>query len=156
MPTLRSLRWPNLRNRRTPPAIDLGGGRHLPAEDLLEGHFRRLASTPASQEIQVQVTPNLNAAIRVVAPQLAPLTQIAEELVTTFPSVRPAEEFRRDLQQALEMAHRQQHAQRTLGTLPAPEDKIGTRWLWWLALVAGLLILATVGLGLRQRKRQIS
>ena len=156
MSTLRSLRWPNLRNRRPPTAIDLGGGRHLPAEDLLEGHFRRLASTPASQEIQVQVTPNLNAAIRVVAPQLAPLTQIAEELATTFPCVRPTEEFRRDLQRALEMAHRQQHAQRTLGTLPTPEDTANSQWLWWLALAASLLIVATVGLGLRQRKRQLS
>jgi hypothetical protein len=156
MPTVRSLRWPNLRNRRGLPEIDLGGGRHLPAEDVLEGHFRRLASTPASQEIQVQVTPNLNAAIRVVAPQLAPLTQIAEELATTFPSVRPTEEFRRDLQRALEMAHRQQHAQRTLGTLPATEDTADSHWLWWLVLTAGLLIVAMVGLGLRQRRRQLS
>ncbi len=156
MPTLRSLRWPDLRNRRTPPAIDLGGGRHLPAEDLLEGHFRRLASTPASQEIQVQVTPNLNAAMRVVAPQLAPLTQIAEEIATTFPSVRPTEEFRRDLQRALEMAHRQQHAQRTLGTQSAPKDEASARWLWWLAVTAAVLIVVLIGLGLRQRKRQPS
>ncbi len=145
MSVLRSLGLSALRNRNMPSGIDLGDGRQLRAEDVLEGHFRRLAaSTCQSEELRVQVTPTFSAAIRVMAPQLAPLTQIAEELASTFPNVSPAPDFRRDLHQALEMAHRQHTAQRAGASLPA-ERAVPVKYLLWLALGATLSIGALVG-----------
>lgn len=141
MSVLRSLRLSTLRNRNTPLGIDLGDGRQLRAEDVLEGHFQRLAaSTCHSEELRVQVTPTLSAAIRVMAPQLAPLTQIAEELASTFPTVSPAPDFRRDLHNALEMAHRQHAAQRAAGALSLAESGGRIRWLPWSALGAAMAV----------------
>ena len=112
--------------------IDMGDGRKLGAEDVLEGHYRRLyaphasrrAATRASarssgkrgREVQVQVGDNLIAAITVLAPSLVPLAEIAEDVARTVPSVRPEPDFRERLHEALERTHRQHAAQRTLGT----------------------------------------
>jgi hypothetical protein len=146
MSFLRSLGWSRLSNRNTPPGIDLGDGRQLRPEDVLEGHFRRLAaSTGESEELRVQVTPTLSAAIRVMAPQLAPLAQIAEELASTFPTVSPAPAFRRDLHQALELAHRQHTAQRTVGALP-PGDAANHSH-WWIWMTVGVVLAGGVFAG---------
>ena len=62
--------------------IDLGNGRVLGAEDVLEGHFRRMSAhrQPSSRQVAVQVGDNLMVAITVLAPDLAPLTEIAEQV----------------------------------------------------------------------------
>lgn len=137
--------WASWRNAAS-SAIDLGNGRQIGFEDVLESHFRRLAAVqPNTRDVEVRVAPNLNAAIRVIAPELAPLTRIAEELAVAFPNVQPTPRFRSDLQRALQMAHRQQNAQRVLGTRPAPvhsetHDRSGAV-TWSLALAAvGLLL----------------
>ena len=133
-----------------PRGIDLGDGRILGAEDVLEGHFRRLASRPRSQNVHVQVSDDLAAAITVLAPDLAPLTIVAEEVADAVPLVQPAPDFRQHLHQALERTHRQHAAQRTLGTRPTPAPSTDARpatqhmaalitllvvlvvaWRWW-------------------------
>lgn len=101
-----------------PPGIDLGNGRVLGAEDVLEGHFRRMAARPQTCNVRVQVADNLAAAITVLAPDLAPLTQVAEQVAVAMPHVEPAPDFRLQLHQALERTHRQHAAQRVLGTRP--------------------------------------
>lgn len=137
--------------RPSPPprGIDLGDGRMLGAEDVLEGHYRRLAARPARRNVPVQVGDNLLAAITVLAPDLAPLTLVAEEVADAMPYVQPAPDFRLQLHQALERTHRQHTAQRTLGTRPAtppasaaiPPSKLAAlvtlllllvvAWRWW-------------------------
>lgn len=104
--------------RPSPPprGIDLGNGRMLGAEDVLEGHYRHMAARPARRNVPVQVGDHLLAAITVLAPDLAPLTLVAEEVADAMPHVQPAPDFRRHLHQALERTHRQHAAQRTLGT----------------------------------------
>jgi hypothetical protein len=112
--------------------IDMGNGRFVAPEDLLDGHFRQLTR----QSVQVQVKPNLQATIVVVAPSLAPLTAVAEEVAYTLPVVQPAPRFRQDLQRALEQTHRQQRAQRRLGTRPAPAQPPTS----WGMLISGALL----------------
>jgi hypothetical protein len=123
----------------TNPGIDLGNGKRLAAEDVLEGHYRRVTArrTPivqrTPQQVQVQVADNLVAAIAVLAPELAPLTAIAEDVSSAVPLVQPAPKFRAELQEALERTHRQHAAQRVLGTrraVSAPR-RMPTP-LWWL------------------------
>ena len=106
----RATAWP-WRRPKTISAIDLGGGRLVPPEDLLEGHFHRLTQPvnpqPAThaqrgQDVSVQVSPDMRATIRVVAPTLAPLAQLAEELIARLTFVKPTPQFRADLQRALE------------------------------------------------------
>lgn len=142
--------WPWQRTK-TEHGIDLGGGRLVPAEDLLEGHFKRMAQPAApggrgAQDVSVRVGPEMNAAIRVVAPSLAPLAQVAEELAAKLTLVTPTPQFRADLQRALEA-----ELQRRLEADHAPG---AARPLW--ALVAGALValgLAGVALWwLRRRK----
>lgn len=113
-------RWQQMRKERR--SIDLGGGYRISPEDVLESHFRQIAGPPIvlrTQDVGVQVTPNLHTAIRVVAPTLAPLAQIAEELTTRMPTVQPAANFRSELHMALEEAHRVQTAQRIIAAARA-------------------------------------
>jgi hypothetical protein len=99
------------------------------------------------QPVAVQVSDSLVAAIGVLAPNLAPLADVSAEMAADVPPATPEPEFRANLHAALERAHRQQAAQRLLGTRP----EAGThwvrprrrtrRWVWVLALaaLAGLL-----------------
>lgn len=133
--------------------IDLGGGRTLPAEDVLESHFRRMAAIRNQgnvEDVRIEVAPNIKAAIRVMAPKLAPLTDIAEELAVKINSVEPEPGFRSELHRALEEAHRQMAAQRAA----EPESRWFQSPILWAGLVAAtsaLSVLLAV-LAWRQRK----
>jgi hypothetical protein len=131
----------------TGPAIDMGDGRFLTAADLLEGHYHRLAT----QTVAVQVKPDLQSAITVVAPELAPLTAVASEVAQAMPRVQPAAHFRADLHRALELTHRQQHAQRVLGTR-TPETESDLPWSL-LILLASLVVVLAGLLWFRQHQR---
>ena len=126
-----------------PPGIDLGNGRTMGAEDVLEGHFRRVASRrqPTTRQVAVQVGDSLIAAITILAPDLVPLTALAEEVSHAVPLVQPAPEFRQNLHNALERTHRQQSAQRALGTRPAAL-KLQRHTLGWVAFTLGLITAA--------------
>jgi hypothetical protein len=142
--------WPS--ENVSPRGIDLGNGRVMGAEDVLEGHYRRLATQrqPETRQVAVQVGDNLMAAITVLAPDLAPLAEVAEHVSGAVPVVEPEQHFRQNLHQALERTHRQHAAQRVLGTRPTPRPKPVTPVNWWL--VAG--ILATLALFWGWRSRQ--
>ena len=127
--------------------IDLGNGNFLEAEDVLEGHFHRLASTT----VPVQVNANLTAAITVLAPGLTPLTELAEEVAHTVPLAQPAPQFRYHLHQALEQTHRQQAAQRILGTRPAAQAQGPT---WGAITLILLAAVAVLGVLVYLQKRQ--
>jgi len=135
--------------------IDMGDGRTLGPEDVLEGHWNRLVAQRRARDprtVQVRVADNFSAAIMVMAPELAPLTELAEEVADVLPAVHPAPQFRRDLYAALEQTHRQHSAQRALGTrLEQPPDE-ERRAVWQaLALLAlGLLLWA----GWRKARRR--
>ncbi len=124
--------------------IDLGNGRVMAPEDVLEGHFRRVSARryANAHKVEVQVGDGLIAAIAVLAPDLAPLTALAEDVSSAVPPVHPAPKFRADLQEALERTHRQHAAQRVLGTRPAPPtphtspEPVG--WLVLLLIVGAL------------------
>jgi len=121
------------------PGIDLGNGRVLGAEDVLESHYRRVRArvVPAA----VQVNDSLVAAIGVLAPNLAPLTAVAEQVANVVPPVAPEPEFRAHLHQALERTHRQHAAQRMLGTRPVAPRRRDHRGFWLLVLLAGIGLL---------------
>jgi hypothetical protein len=131
--------------------IDLGNGRVLGAEDVLEGHYRRMAtrrqqalSQPTTHQVAVQVGDNLMVAIAVLAPDLAPLTAVAEQVSGAVPLVEPEERFRQNLHQALERTHRQQAAQRLLGTRSTPRPKTTNLYGWWMVVVGLAATLALV------------
>ncbi len=151
--SIRPVAW--WRNREPSLTIDLGNGRVVGAEDVLESHYRRLSRSqpPRTRQVAVQVEDNLTAAITVLAPDLAPLTKLAEEVAAAMPSVQPAPQFRRDLQAALERTHRQYAAQRALGTRQQPQPKV-RRWHWpvasWLTVFA-LVLLTAYLLGRRRQ-----
>ena len=154
LPSIRSVGW--WQNTRPAPSIDLGDGRVVGAEDVLESHYRRLSrgpQPPRTRQVAVQVEDNLTAAITVLAPDLAPLTRLAEEVAAAMPSVQPAPQFRSDLQRALERTHRQHAAQRALGTRQPPQQGLN-RWRWpaasWLAVLILLLLTAYLLGGRRQ------
>jgi hypothetical protein len=136
-------------------SIDLGGGRLLPAEDVLESHFRRMSERTSAlqsgtQDVTIEIAPNLNAAIRVVAPKLAPLTEIAEELSHKIGTVTPDTQFRTELHRALEEAHRQLAAQRAA----QPQTRWFTSTLLWVAIAGisvALFALSAAALFLRKR-----
>ena len=136
--------------------IDLGNGRVLGAEDVLEGHYRRMTSRrqPATRQVAVQVGDNLMVAIAVMAPDLAPLTEVAEKVSGAVPHVEPEARFRQNLHQALERTHRQHAAQRVLGTRPAPRPKPASPLGWWLALV-GVVATVAVLWGMRSRQNTV-
>ncbi len=112
------LEWAKLRNDPvpSPTPVSMGNGRFLTAEDVLEGHFRRLTTQPATQTVTLQVKDDLTAAITVLAPELTPLTHVAQKVAQTVPPVQPEARFRENLHSALERTHRQHSAQRVLGT----------------------------------------
>ena len=130
--------WPSGKSG-TASGIDLGDGRVLNPEDVLEGHYRRVRGrvVPAA----VQVNDSLVAAIGVLAPNLAPLTAVAEEVATMVPPVAPEPEFRAHLHQALEQTHRQHAAQRILGTRPVAQPRRDHRGVWLIVLVAAIGLL---------------
>ena len=130
--------------------VDLGNGRFLKAEDVLDGHFHRLATAT----VPVQVRSDLTAAITVLAPGLTPLTDLAEEVAQAVPLVQPAPHFRHHLHKALEQTHRQQTAQRILGTRP-PAVSQTTPWPIFVLFV--LITVALLGIiGYRQQRRRAS
>jgi hypothetical protein len=133
--------------------IDMGNGRVLGAEDVLDGHYRRMSTrrTPATRQVVVQVGDNLTAAIAVLAPDLVPLTEMAEQVSGALPLVEPERRFRENLHEALERTHRQHAAQRLLGTRPTSRPKPGNSFGWWV-VVAG--VVATVALLWNWRSRQ--
>lgn len=128
--------------------VDMGDGRILGPEDVLEGHWNRLLAqrrTPAgarwARTVQVRVPDDINAAIMVMAPDLAPLTELAEEVADALPAVRPEPRFRRDLYAALEQTHRQHSAQRTLGTRLETAPASPRRLLWPVMAILGVALL---------------
>jgi hypothetical protein len=146
------IHWPDFRLRRERPygqrqPIDMGNGRFLTAEDVLEGHFHRLAT----KTVQVQVKPDLRAALTILAPDLAPLTEVAEEVAQALPRVQPAAQFRQDLHRALERTHRQHLAQRKLGTRPV--EASSPPWAM-LLVIAGIIALLLGLLVYRQNYRR--
>lgn len=136
-----SLRLLRLRSRSETPALDMGQGRTLSAEDLLDGHFRRMTTAATARTVQVQVDDQLRAAITVLAPELSPLTHLAEELVDVVSDVRPEPHFRAELQRALEQTHRQHTAQRVLGTRRTGPHGGGTTSGWTSLAVLGMVLL---------------
>ncbi len=132
--------WRRGRRAAAWPGIDLGGGRVLGAEDVMESHYRRVRSR--IYPVAVQVSDSLVAAIGVLAPGLAPLTEVAEQMATAVPAVTPEPEFRAHLHEALERTHRQHAAQRMLGTRRVAVRRRSPRGRWLVALVAltGLLL----------------
>lgn len=140
-------RWvPRFLRRSAPPAIDLGGGRLVAPEDLLEGHFLRLAAQRTRpHEVSVQVRPALKSVIQVAAPTLAPLTQLAEQVAGTLPTVQPAPDFRSQLHRALEEAHRRR--------LESPAPSQAERD-WVTLLAATLVALGAAGLVLYLLRRR--
>jgi hypothetical protein len=136
--------------------IDMGNGRVLGAEDVLEGHYRRVTARrqPATRQVAVQVGDNLMAAIAVLAPDLAPLTELAEQVSGALPLVEPEPRFRENLHQALERTHRQYTAQRMLGTRPAPRPKPANSLGWWMVL-AGIVAAIALMWGWRARQSAV-
>lgn len=129
-------RW----RRRPAQGIDLGGGRMVAPEDLLEGHFARLRMPHGpSTDVSVAASPMLTSVIRVAAPTLAPLTEIAEQLAEKLPTIQPADKFRSELLHALEDAHR-----RRLDGAAATAQSALPRWL--IALVGVVAAVGAAGL----------
>jgi hypothetical protein len=144
--------WPEffpwwIRQNGIGQSIDLGNNRFLSAEDVLDGHFRRLSS----RTVKVQVQNDLQTAIAVLAPGLAPLTELATEVAGVVPQVHPGAQFRQDLHRALELTHRQHSAQRKLGTHPT-----APAFFVWHRLIAATIVglaLATFILYLRSKRK---
>ena len=136
------MRWPevgwltNLRSKPE-PKIDMGNGRLVSAVDVLEGHYRRLAT----RTVTVQVQPDLQSAITVVAPELAPLTAVAADVAEALPRVQPTTQFRSELHRALERTHRQQSAQRLLG-VQTPDAQSARPWGWIIGLAVLVCLVA--------------
>jgi hypothetical protein len=153
----------DLWRQETPPqgGIDLGNGRVMGAEDVLEGHYRRMTShrqpfsgRAATHQVRVQVGDNLTAAITVLAPQLLPYTEVAEQVSDALPLVEPEEHFRQNLHQALERTHRQHAAQRVLGTRPVPRAKQSNPLGWWM-VIAGAIAAFVLVWGVRSRQNPL-
>ncbi|MEZ4733784.1 MAG: hypothetical protein R3E79_42355 [Caldilineaceae bacterium] len=116
--------------------IDLGNGRFVEAEDVLDSHFTNRLDPP---RLTVHVEGDLNKALTALAPGLASLTELAEEVDQVVPRAQPAPQFRQDLHKALELTHRQHHAQRVLGTrLETPEPQTP-----WLMIVLLFMVIAS-------------
>lgn len=145
-----TLNWLRIRQDAAERPIDMGNGRFMRAADVLDGHSRRLTA----RTVQVQVKPNLQVAISVLAPELAPLTALAEEVAHSALHVEPARQFREDLHRALEQTHRQHAAQRQLGTRAANCSTESSAWRWSLvAFLAALLLTVAVGGVVTQRRK---
>jgi hypothetical protein len=140
------LAWPVRRSGIVQP-IDLGNNRFLSPEDVLDGHFRRLSS----RTVKIQVENDLQAAITVLAPGLAPLTELASEVAGVVPQVQPDAQFRQDLHRALELTHRQHTAQRKLGT--QAEEPPSLLWHSMLAASLAMLVFAAFVVYLRGHRK---
>lgn len=116
---------------------------------------RRPQPAPRMRSVPVQVGDTLFTAITVLAPQLAPLTALAEDVACALPLVQPAQSFRASLHSALEQTHRQHAAQRVLGTRAhARAHRIA--WPLWLRLLLSALFLIGMiagGAWLRHQRR---
>ena len=119
-----------------PNGIDLGNGQTVDAADVVDGHFQRLSTDE-------EAISTLNVSIAALAPDIMPLTAVAEEVAEIAPDAQPADQFRANLHQALEAAHQQQAAKRVLGIQPHPVDE--QPMLWHIvtkpAVLAGVLVL---------------
>jgi hypothetical protein len=140
------------RERLPQTGIDLGNGRMLPPEDVLEGHYRRLTARRAesTRQVAVQVGDNLTVAIAVLAPELVPLTRVAERVSDAVPRVEPTPQFRAHLHEALERTHRQHAVERALGTRAQPQKPSPVNW--WIVL-AGLAATLALWWGWRMQQR---
>ena len=126
----------------TAEQVDLGNGRVVGGEDVLDSHFTNRLDTP---RLTVHVEGDLNRALTALAPGLASLTELAEKVDEAVPRAQPAPQFRQDLQKALELTHRQHHAQRLLGTrVETPEPGIPWTMLALLLVVIASTISATL------------
>ncbi len=100
--------------------LDMGDGRILPPEDVLDGHSARLLQNRRYQQtrtiVPVQVNDAVSAAIAVLAPDLRPLADLAEEVAYAVPAVEPEPTFRQNLYDALERTRRQHLVEERLGT----------------------------------------
>lgn len=134
--------WWQRRRGEQFPGIDLGNGRTLTAEEVLEGHYRRVAAQrrPAVEHASVQVDDNLPVAIAVLAPDLTPLTHLAEDVSVAMPPVEPTVDFRRNLHDALERTHRQHSAQRVLGARPARQAHASLYWVWLVVALVAVMV----------------
>lgn len=132
-------------------SIDMGGGRTVRPEDLLEGHFQRLAGRrPGSEEVTIQVDAAGSTVLRVSAPSLAPLAEVAEELATRMTTVQPSAGFRDQLHRSLEEAHRRQMEERRLHPVVRHAD-----YAWvWIGIAAGGLAILAAGLVILLRDRR--
>jgi len=166
LPELPGLSWFTELAQDPPAGIELGNGRTLPPEDVLEGHYTRLSTRsstkPAAEQLSRDGAPDhaahetttaesdapdasaahhspsppasqsapddLNIAIATLAPHLAPLTKLAEDVAQTVPSIQPEPQFRADLHRALEQAHERQAAQRTLGVFVNADGEYSIFW----------------------------
>jgi hypothetical protein len=128
--------------------VDLGNGRFVEAEDVLESHFSNRLDTP---RLTVHVEGDLNQALTVLAPGLASLTELAEEVDQLVPRVQPTPQFRHDLHKALELTHRQHHAQRVLGTrVERPEQQRPWTLVAIIVVVAACVVSVTLFLSKRK------
>ena len=99
----------------------------------------------------MHVEGDLNKALTALAPGLASLTELAEEVDQAVPRAQPTPQFRQDLQKALELTHKQHHAQRVLGTrVETPEAQIP----WSMLSLVVLLVACTISLTLYLLKRR--
>lgn len=128
--------------------VDLGNGRFVQAEDVLESHFSNRLDTP---RLTVHVEGDLNQALTALAPGLASLTELAEEVDQLVPRAQPTPQFRQDLHKALELTHRQHHAQRVLGTRV---EKPETQTPWGLISLIVLLVACTISVTVYLIKRR--
>ena len=138
------LRWFSNQDEVLLPGMDMGNGLILPPEDVLDGHFQRLAQVPEPSD--VQPARKLESAIHKLSPDLAPLTDLADDLAEQTDSAHPAPQFRQNLHNALEKAHQEQTAKRVLGIQPEPLVDPWRLGLWnrWVILLVGAS--AVVGL----------
>ena len=139
--------------------LDMGDGRTLTPEDVLDGHGARLLANRRRQAIRttvpVQVDDDLSAAITVMAPDLAPLADLAEEVAVAVPAVAPAPKFRQNLYEALERTHRQYRVQEALGTRPSQRGGAHrTTDLWILVGLVAIALTVFGWLALRQRRSE--
>ena len=146
MPDLRALLHWNQRSSPYGPGLDLGGGRTLAPEDVLDGHSARLIAgrQHSLRTVPVQVR-DLSAAINRMAPNLAPLADLAEEVAVAVPAVAPDSDFRRTLHEALERTHRQHSVQEALGTRQAAEEQSSHLVVALLFTAAALCSVAFLG-----------
>lgn len=141
------LQWSDQPDAPVTP-VDLGNGRSVKAEDLLDSHFTNRIDAP---RLTVHVEGDLNKALTALAPGLASLTELAEEVDQAVPRAQPTPQFRQDLQKALELTHKQHHAQRVLGTrVETPEAQIP----WSMLSLVVLLVACTISLTLYLMKRR--